>query len=116
MDQEKEREEEVEEKAENVEMVGQDAGVGDHFFDGEEDDGQVDMAVVFEAMKHVPLPDFDYAESDDTSPAELEDFPAQAAGPRASEHDPSKVQSISWYTQDCALRFSTNLSSSNILF
>lgn len=43
-------------------MAEHDAEVGDGFFDSEDDDMPVDMAVVFEAMKHVPLPDFDYAE------------------------------------------------------
>lgn len=43
-------------------MTEHDAEVGDGFFDSEDDDAPVDMAVVYEAMKHVPLPDFDYAE------------------------------------------------------
>lgn len=54
-----------------------DAEVGDGFFDSEDDDAPVDMAVVYEAMKHVPLPDFDYAQrvvaATTTAPAELAD-------------------------------------------
>jgi len=45
-----------------MEIAEHDAEVGDGFFDSEDDDAPVDMAVVYEAMKRVPLPDFDYAE------------------------------------------------------
>ncbi|KAG0623118.1 hypothetical protein M758_3G149800 [Ceratodon purpureus] len=45
-----------------MEMAEHDAEVGDGFFDSEDDDAPVDMAAVYEGMKRVPLPDFDYAE------------------------------------------------------
>ncbi|BBM97532.1 microspherule protein 1 [Marchantia polymorpha subsp. ruderalis] len=45
-------------------MEGKEADLVDPFFDSEEDE-PVDMEMVFEAMKHVPLPDIDYPEQDD---------------------------------------------------
>jgi hypothetical protein len=47
-------------------MVGKEASLVDTFFDSEEDEVPVDMEMVFEAMKHVPLPDIDYPEHDDS--------------------------------------------------
>ncbi|OAE19879.1 hypothetical protein AXG93_1130s1320 [Marchantia polymorpha subsp. ruderalis] len=49
---------------ETFEMEGKEADLVDPFFDSEEDE-PVDMEMVFEAMKHVPLPDIDYPEQDD---------------------------------------------------
>ncbi|KAL2652748.1 hypothetical protein R1flu_020876 [Riccia fluitans] len=45
-------------------MEGKEADLVDPFFDSEEDES-VDMEMVREAMKHVPLPDIDYPEHDD---------------------------------------------------
>lgn len=57
-----------------MEMAEHDAEVGDGFFDSEDDDAPVDMAVVYEAMKRVPLPDFDYADRAAAGPAAVADI------------------------------------------
>ena len=67
-----------EREGEREEMeIEHDAEVGNGFFDSEDDDALVDMAVVYEAMKDVPLPDFDYAQrvvaATTAAPAELAD-------------------------------------------
>ncbi|CAM6093025.1 unnamed protein product [Calypogeia fissa] len=49
-----------------VNMVEKEPDLVGPFFDSEDDEVPVDMEMVFEAMKHVPLPDIDYPEQDDS--------------------------------------------------
>ena len=94
MDRKSAREQE-DKAAGDLEMAGQERDVGDTFFDSEDDDAPVDMEVVFEAMKHVPLPDFDYAERDDAPPASASgSLPAEPTTSEPSETLIRKVLSL----------------------
>lgn len=95
MDEESAREQE-DKAAGDLEMAGQERDVGDTFFESEDDDAPVDMEVVFEAMKHVPLPDFDYAERDDAPPSATVSgsLPAEPTGSEPSETVTRKVLSL----------------------
>lgn len=47
-----------------VAMVEKEAHLVDPFFDAEDDEAAVDMEMVYEAMKSVPLPDIEYGDQD----------------------------------------------------
>lgn len=83
-------------------MAEHDAEVGDGFFDSEDDDAPVDMAVVYEAMKHVPLPDFDYADRGVATPT-APVAAAAAAAPQAPDVPSSEAAAPKVWRENCLL-------------
>ncbi|KAL3684555.1 hypothetical protein R1sor_002577 [Riccia sorocarpa] len=74
-------------------MEGKEADLVDPFFDSEEDES-VDMEMVREAMKHVPLPDIDYPEHEDPFSSDPSAVEPLAASSVAAARDRIPVQGL----------------------